>query len=164
MSRFAPVSLLLSLGLLAACGGAGSAPESDLEMDAFVAHGEAIYEVAGCVSCHGAPGDAAPADDMPSLDPFVARFGLDAETRAPAMEWILSGAVHDQSRDDERPFVGFEQFVITTRLYEELITGGGHDGPFERMELADPMPAWGDTLSQRDVDAVLAYLIAVGVE
>ena len=150
---------------LAACGGASPTPDAPESTEAFLEHGAAIYEVAGCGGCHGsADGSTLPTEGWPSLHSFVSRFGLTVDTRGTAIDWIHTGALHDRSRDSSLPFEGFEQFVITARLYEGLVAGGGHDGLFEHMRFEEPMPAWGETLSQRDIDAVLAYLISLDLE
>ena len=130
----------------------------ELDTVGFVEHGAAVYEVSGCDGCHGA---AAPDVGAPPLSRLVERFALpDDDARRQAIAWLASGAIDDQSRDEERPFPGFESFVVGARLYRTLVLGDGHGFGVARMELADPMPAWSETLSSRDVDALIAHLLA----
>lgn len=155
----------LALPFLLACGGATTDDVTTAGGDAaFVAHGATVYAEAGCASCHGAATGEGGAvlEGAPTFDTFVARFGLSADARPEAIALLASGTVHDTSHDDEHPFEGFEQFVLTTRLYGELIAGDDHSGFLARMELGGEMPEWGDTLTQRDIDAVMAFLIDAG--
>lgn len=156
-----PLALTTLALALSACGGSPEPPEVATDSEGFVQHGAAIYEVAGCVTCHGAAdGSVPPMDEMPDLTEVVARFGLTDETRDEAIEWIYDGALHDQSRDDARPFEGFAQFLVGARLYTSMIAGEDHSGFLRHAALEDPMPRWSDTLTQRDIEAVVAYLIA----
>lgn len=169
MTRTLVLVLAVTVPTLTACGGGRSAEapataQAEQEMDraAFVEHGAAVYQVSGCAACHGTADGSTPAQEgTPPLVGFVDRFGLDDATREPAIEWIRSGAVHDQRRDIDGPFPGFDQFLIAARLYTTLIAGENHLGFLEHMRLEEPMPHWAATLSQRDLDAVLAYLIAL---
>lgn len=167
MKNLATLALASALPLTA-CGGTSAPSETQTgETAAFVAHGAEVYATAGCAGCHGAPSGEGPhREGTPTFDVFVDRFGLETnESRNMAIDYLASGDVHDPAIDDApHPFEGFESFVITSRLYGELIAGTDHASFMSRMELGGDMPEWGGTLSQSDIDAVLAYLIHVGVE
>lgn len=159
--KYLALAASLTSGLAVGCGGGLPAPDED-SIARLVDHGRVVYANADCASCHG-PADGSevpPEHDAPRLSGFVARFGLTDAAVDPALEWIRSGALHDTSRDEERPFEGFEQFVVAARLYEDLIVGGTRHELIARIGLADPMPDWGGALSERDLDALLVYLIS----
>lgn len=160
------ILLATSLG----CGGGQSddeLPEGEAEpravmsVEDLVARGEAVYSEAGCADCHGAVGAESTLEGAPSLDVFVDRFGFESdEARAGALQWLADDLLHDFSHDYDAAFAGFGQFIIAARIYEDLISGDGHTTIFAHVELAEPMPAWGEVYSDRDIEALMAYLIS----
>lgn len=163
MTRFTRIPLLIgSCVPLLACGGGQSEPEP-VDTEAFVEHGGTIYAVAGCANCHGELGNEPTLEGAPSLEVFVSRFGLDNDDDLQnAIELLASGRLHDPELETNPPFDGFEEVILAARIYEELIEGDGHDNVFVDFGLHDPMPEWGTVLSDRDIEALMAYLLVLG--
>ncbi len=163
MLRLAQLPICLALcAPLIACG----APQSEAEpvdTAGFVERGAEVYAAAGCVSCHGDMGEEPTLEGAPSLEVFVSRFGLESQADLDAaVELLASGRLHDPDLETSPPFDGFEQVTLAARVYEDLIAGDGHDGVFVQFELREPMPQWGETLSDRDIEALMAYLLVRG--
>ncbi len=163
MTAFSRVLALAALSVpLGACGG-GQTDEEPVDTEAFVEHGGTIYAVAGCANCHGELGDEPTLEGAPSLEVFVSRFGLDDEAELDAVITLLaSGRLHDPELETDPPFDGFGEVVLAARVYEELISGDGHDNVFVEFGLHEPMPQWGTVLSDRDIEALMAYLLVLG--
>ena len=127
---FASVLTVCLIVLLAACGSAPNEPGADAPQDASaLALGETVY-AANCASCHGAELEG---------EPDWKTSNADGTMKAPP---------HDES--------GHTWHHPDAYIRDRIVNGT--NGLDAAVQAKSNMPAYGDTLSDVEIDAVIAYI------
>lgn len=131
----------------------------------FERHGAYVYEAA-CADCHGERGRGGVANPnyehgtVPALDELADSMGIFTRQDADTVVTMLERGVDPASREENPPFRGYARFVAQYESMCETIREGRTAARKDpRGPLPQEMPAWGRTLSERDIDAVIAYII-----
>lgn len=131
------------------------------------ARGEMLYFQMSCDTCHGDSGiggvfvpNYAPGR-IPALDGMAARMGVGRPVRARQALVLLEAGVPPESLRDTPPFADYDAFLAELGRIRTTILAGRHTAAVD-VEGDDPvdMPAWGDTLTARDADALIAYFVS----
>ena len=131
-----------------------SAEATDLVM-----HGAAIFDSQGCVTCHGSAGEGgvwienATDPYIPALSPTARYLRLDDGQIPSAIESLAASTASDD------PMFGEEYEDYRLQIAEgghPLVLDPAQDGPVT-------MPAYSAALSERQVDALLAYMFSLSL-
>jgi mono/diheme cytochrome c family protein len=135
----------------------------------LVEKGRWLFRQKGCVTCHGSKAEGGITnwnyvnDTVPDLNTLAERLMLfdpeDADAIVGAME---EGTALEQLRDSP-PVPRFNVFLAQYQSVREVMRNGNPpgkkdpDGPSPPLE----MLAWGQRLSESDIDALIAYLLTL---
>jgi mono/diheme cytochrome c family protein/plastocyanin len=135
----------------------------------LVEQGRALYAAMGCVSCHGEDArggfpsfNALPAERVPALDALAESIFLrrpqEAELRA-VTDLLERGVALDALR--EPPVDGWGRLLRGVEGFHRTLQRGVAAAPRDPALPAPPlvMPAWQARLTDRQADALLAYLL-----
>lgn len=129
--------------------------------------GRWLFHQKGCMTCHGAGGRGGihnynyVKDTVPALDTLSEKLFLFFPEDVEAIVDAIAAGVPLQSLDDDPPVPRFRAVLAQYESVRNVILKGNPagrkdpDGPLPPLE----MPAWRYRLSDRDVDAILAYLL-----
>lgn len=144
-------------------------PPEAVMSNAFVARGRQIFERGGCASCHGAggvepvPNPGATDVHVPQLSVLADRMLIGGPVEAKAAIDLLSRESPPDAIRGEKTPEGYGQFLAQYRAVHRKIASGSKPAEAYPGIMRPPleMPAWKSALSSRDIDAVIAYLIAL---
>jgi plastocyanin len=135
----------------------------------MVAWGRYLYHRNGCITCHGdqAKGGVVNINyvkhEVPALDTLADKLWLRKKKDAETFVKMLKDRVNFKKLDEQPDIPLFN--LVLTQYYaaKKLIQDGAHcakadaNGPEPPLQ----MPSWGALLTDRDVDAVIAYFITL---
>lgn len=139
----------------------------DTSKMSFARRGQYIFETA-CVDCHGPGGRGGvknpnyEQDTVPALNELADSMGVFTQEDADLVIAMLKQGVDPAKKRTNPPFRGYARFVAQYESVRQTIQKGreaAKKNPKGRQP--QDMPAWGGTLSDRDVDAVIAYVIGL---
>jgi len=123
-----------------------------------------------CSACHGQEGQGVPYFDdrntnVPALQYLAERLGLYDPEHAQAVVQLLESHTDPITLIEDPPFDAdmYEEFLNQLQVMRDVIRSGRQgvkknpDSPLKPVD----MPAWQDTLTNEQVDEVLAYLISL---
>ncbi len=130
--------------------------------------GKNIFEEKGCITCHGSGGQGGILNPnyvnkfVPQLDDIAEKLKIYWEEDAEIIINLMESGVNLYELEDDPPIDNFNRFLAQ---YESIINKI-HDGAPDLQKL-DPegpipplyMPSWKMHLSEKEINAVLAYLI-----
>lgn len=133
----------------------------------LVSRGRDLFSSMGCVGCHGPLGRGGVPnrnyinDTMPALNSVGENMGLYSEEEAQELTDIISRGEDLRQADTEYIFQ-LPRVAAQFSSYAGIIRDGNIAG---KRDPAGPdpldMPGWGGTLSDREIDAILLYLVSL---
>jgi len=134
----------------------------------FVEQGKYIFEQKGCITCHGKGGKGGILNPnyvnkfVPQLDDIAEKLKIYWEEDAEIVIKLMESGANLYELEDDPPIDNFNRFLAQ---YESIIKKI-HDGApdLQRLNPDGPipplyMPSWQMHLSEKEINAVLAYLI-----
>lgn len=139
------------------------------ESPSLVEQGEWLFRRHGCFSCHGEGGHGGVRNPnyvkgtVPALDAMASEASLYYPEDIEAIISALERGDRLEDLWDEPPVPLFNVVLAKYQAVRELIRSGVPAGKLEQEGLAPPlvMPAWGQVLSDSDIDALIAYLLTL---
>ncbi|MFQ5738177.1 MAG: c-type cytochrome [Acidobacteriota bacterium] len=135
----------------------------------LVERGKWVFQHNGCFTCHGAGGKGGVPDwnyikdTVPPLNTLAERLMLFEPEDAQAIVEALESGVPLQSLAKDPPLPRFNVFLAQYQSVRNVILNGNPpgkknpDGPAPPLE----MLSWGERIPERDIDAVIAYLLTL---
>ncbi len=131
--------------------------------------GEYLYRHRSCVSCHGPEGKGGVANvnyiqgKVPNHDTTAEKFFLQSREDTEAFTAMLERDEDLEARLSSPPFPNYALVLTRYRMAYDLIRLGK---PSAKLDPAGPepplvMPSWGNILSHRDINSLLAYFISL---
>lgn len=120
-----------------------------------------------CAACHGPRGRGGVVnpnsltETVPRLDRLAERLGLFEPEDAEAVVELLQEGKDLAALREEPPFPSYGMFLAQLEAVRQLIHKGNKPGKKDPNGPEPPlqMPSWEGKLSDRDIDAVVSYLI-----
>ncbi|MCZ6692084.1 MAG: c-type cytochrome [Planctomycetota bacterium] len=134
----------------------------------FMKRGEYLFRNLGCYVCHGEGGRGGIPnpnyikDTVPALDTLADRFQLWEREDAQTFIQLIQEGRDLASMQDDPPIERFPIVVAQYQAIRDRIRHGSVPGKrvAEGPEPPLQMPTWGTSISDRDVDAIVVYLIS----
>ena len=131
--------------------------------------GRYLHQKMGCITCHGVEGRGGIVnvnyikETVPPHNTLAEKFFLEEEEDARVfIDLLVKGVDFDQL--EEQPDIPRFILVLTQyRAAKELIRKGKHCAKLDATGPDPPrqMPAWEERLSERDIDAIISYLLTL---
>lgn len=139
------------------------------EAGSLAEHGRRLYESKGCVACHGAAGRGGVRNPnyikgtVPRLDMLAERMHLYEREDVETILGLMERRADLEALDADAPFRAYHRFLAQYHSVREVIRNGRPAGRRDTTGVVPPlsMPSWAAALSDRDVDALIAYLLTV---
>jgi plastocyanin len=136
--------------------------------DSFNERGKSLYREKGCVACHGESGRGGIhntnyiKDSVPDLNGLADRMYLYDPEDAELVIGLLEDGTDLSTLLDDPPFRRYNRFLAQYQSVSDVIRNGKPAGLKDTTWVSPPMhmPSWEAELSERDIDALIAYLIA----
>lgn len=131
--------------------------------------GEWLFQQRGCFTCHGRKGEDGIAnfnyvkETVPALNTLAERLMLFVPEDAQVIMEALEEGIPLQDLAESAPIPRFNVFLAQYRSIRDVIRHGNAPGK-KNPEGPDPpleMLAWGQHLTERDIDALIAYLLTL---
>lgn len=136
-------------------------PELSSEANELVMNGAAVFDSQGCATCHGPAGSGggvwienAVDPHPPALSPAATYFGLTRYQTLRAIE-SLSSSIAPESPALAEAYEDY-RLQIADGGHPPMLSSS-HDGPIA-------MPSYAAALTDRQVDALLAYLLSLSLQ
>lgn len=135
----------------------------------FVEFGEHLYTSTGCATCHGDDGQGGIYNPnyineyVPELNTLAERMKIYWEEDADIMVDIMGKGVSLETLESNPPIENFSRFLAQYNSVRSKIRDGSPQVQKLDREGPEPpltMPSWKHQLSDKEVDAVIAYLIS----
>lgn len=134
-----------------------------------VVRGRWLFQQKGCFTCHGPRGQGGVRNwnyikgTVPALNTLAERLMLIDREDASAIVTQLERGVALESLSDEPPIPRFNVFLAQYRAIRDVIRKGSPPGKKDLQGPTPPleMPAWGQKLSDEDINALIAYLLTL---
>lgn len=168
-------------GVLIVQGSDGSVPEHETAPDygrywleppppegaAIEERGAWLFRQKGCQTCHGVQGRGGiqnwnyVKETVPALDGLSSRMFLRRQKDLDKVISLLEEGVPLEKMEDDPPFRAFPRFLAQYESVRKVVKDGNEAGRKDPEGPMPPlsMPAWGQRLTDRDIDALLAYLL-----
>jgi mono/diheme cytochrome c family protein len=135
----------------------------------LVERGRWLFKRHGCFNCHGEGGKGGVAnfnyikDSVPALNTIASTIALDEKKDAEKIVALLENGEALKSDVASPPVPRWKLVYAKYDLVRQTIREGRAPGKKDAKGLTPPleMPAWGQRLSERDIDAIIAYLITL---
>ena len=134
----------------------------------LAAHGEYLFQRMGCVACHGERGKGKIPNSnyvkktVPQLNRLFETLSMSGKGDAEKL-WKLIEIGKSPEQLQEMPTEIRRQRIVLSKYQavRDVIKEGRTPARADTVSFVPPlaMPAWGDKLSERDIDAVLVYLL-----
>jgi hypothetical protein len=133
----------------------------------LVERGRLLFERKGCVACHGASGRGGIWNPnyikytVPGLDSLAERMYLYDPEDSEVVLTLLEDGIDLDSVSDDPPFRRYNRFLAQYQSVRGVIRDGKPAGLRDTTGLAPPlhMPSWEAVLTDREIDALIAYLL-----
>ncbi|MBU0558138.1 MAG: c-type cytochrome [Bacteroidetes bacterium] len=142
--------------------------DTHFTLAAIIDQGKYIYEQKGCITCHGSGGKGGVFNPnyvnkfVPQLNDIAEKLKIYWEEDAEIIIQLMESSVNLRELGDNPPIDNYNRFLAQ---YESIINKI-HDGApdLQRLNPEGPipplyMPSWKMHLSEKEINAVLAYLI-----
>lgn len=134
-----------------------------------VERGKWLYHQKGCFTCHGPEGRGGVRNwnyikrTVPALNTLAERLMLTDREDAKALLAEMERGVALESLSDSPPIARFNVFLSQYRAIRDVIRKGSSPGKKNPPGPTPPleMPAWGQKLSDEDINAIIAYLLTM---
>jgi mono/diheme cytochrome c family protein len=139
-------------------------PEKDL-----VPRGRWLFRRSGCFTCHGSKGEGGVSNPnyvkktVPALDVLAERMFLFFPEDRDVIVKALQQGTHLQDLANDPPVPRFGAVLAAYDAVRKVIENGNPAGKLDPQGPTPPlqMRPWGQRLSERDIDALIAYLITL---
>lgn len=133
------------------------------------ARGKWLYRRMGCVACHGPEGRGGVPnwnyvkDTVPPLNTLAERLMLFEPEDVEAVVEEMERGVDLKSLVDDPPVPRFNVVLAQYNSVRDVIRRGNPAGKKDPQGVVPPldMPAWGQRLSDADIDYIIAYLLTL---
>lgn len=141
---------------------------SPLDAAAMAERGKVLFAEKACSACHGVAGSGGVANanaisgSVPALNKLAERMMLDSKEQSDKIATLL-GSRQNLTQLASPPFETYPRFLAQYQNIRNLMQNGGKPGRLDP-SLPDPplqMPSWRAAISDRDLDALLVYLISL---
>ena len=136
-------------------------------VESLVARGRSVFERYGCAACHGVDGAGGVPNPnyvlgtVPALDEMADRLMLFEKEEADAVVEMLSRAVAPASRSANPPFEAYPRFLAQFGAVRGVIKNGAKAAKKDPAGPEPPLQMMAWSLTESEIDAVIAYLISV---
>jgi mono/diheme cytochrome c family protein len=135
----------------------------------LVAQGEWLFRRHACFSCHGEGGHGGVANvnyvkgTVPALDTLSSDASLYYPEDVDAIVSALENGIPLEDLWNDPPVPLFNVVLAKYQAVRELIRGGVPPGKLDQEGPVPPlvMPAWGQVLTDSEIDALIAYLLTL---
>lgn len=135
----------------------------------LVERGQWLFRQRGCITCHGSEGQGGVfnwnyvKDTIPALNTLAEKLMLFDPEDVDAIVEAMERRVPFEHLADSPPVPRFKVFLAQYRSVQDVIRKGNPPG---KKDPNGPMPplemlAWGQRLSENDIDALIAYLLTL---
>ncbi|OGQ79858.1 MAG: hypothetical protein A2289_21460 [Deltaproteobacteria bacterium RIFOXYA12_FULL_58_15] len=135
---------------------------------AIVDRGEFLFSTMGCESCHGARGSGGVRnfnylkDTVPQNNLLAERMQLFEPEDAETVIDLLEKQADLAALESTPPFKTYSRFLAQLKAVQDLIKNGNPAGKKDAAGPVPPlsMPSWRHQLTDRDIDSLVAFLVA----
>jgi mono/diheme cytochrome c family protein len=129
--------------------------------------GRDLFERKGCIACHGESGRGGVSNPnyikftVPGLDSLAERMYLYGPEDVETVIDFLEEEIDLKTLEDDPPFRRYNRFLAQYQSVSDVIRIGKPAGRRDTTGVHPPlnMPSWDAVLSDRDIDALIAYLL-----
>lgn len=143
---------------------------NEIKNNSFLMNGKNVFDTKGCVTCHGKNGVGGVSNPfyvkntIPELNTLATKLKIKEKNDADVIIKLLEKNANLDSLEDDPPIANYSRFLAQYKSISDKIKMGAMK--LQTIKPNDPqpplvMPSWEFYISDRDRNALIAYLISI---